>query len=517
MKTLINHKYLIFPASSYASDKLLTISSGAGEDYELNIRLDNISPNFKAYIDVSRFIGQEVSISTKPKMQISFTEGDTMDIRDLYNEAYRPQIHFTTKNGWINDPNGLIFIDGKYHMFYQHNPCEPRWGNMHWGHAISNDMIHWEESDIALFPDKSGAMFSGSAIADEKNLLGLQNGDTPAVLLYYTATKPFSQYLAYSADGLKTIHKTDAPVIPHIVGSNRDPKVVFCEEWDAYVLVLYMSGEAYAFFKSKDLIHWDKVQEISITEENECPDFFPLTADDGKRKWVFIGAHDRYIIGDMREDGFYPIQEAQSLHYGKSAYAGQTFSGLPNGRIVRIDWDRWNVNTPNINGQMSLPAELTLKYNDGAYYLCALPIKEIEGIYKDNSELENLQLTGGMKKEFSLSRAPYIIKLKANLPSATQLTLKIFGRKILCDTGKNSITLSNNTAPLSLNQNTIDLVIVSDQCSIEIYSDGGKFYMGTVDENTFCDYNLPYMEIISSADCEIQHLELHSLKSIWEK
>jgi sucrose-6-phosphate hydrolase SacC (GH32 family) len=166
---------------------------------------------------------------------------------------------------------------------------------------------------------------------------------------------------------------------------------------------------------------------------------------------------------------------------------------------------------------MSLPAELTLKYNDGAYYLCALPIKEIEGIYKDNSVLENLQLTGGMKKEFSLSRTPYIIKLKATLPSATQLTLKIFGRKILCDTGKNSITLSNNTAPLSLNQNTVDLVIVSDQCSIEIYSDGGKFYMGTVDENTFCDYNLPYMEIISSADCEIHHLELHSLKSIWEK
>ena len=107
---------------------------------------------------------------------------------------------------------------------------------MHWGHAISNDMIHWEESNIALFPDKSGAMFSGSAIADEKNLLGLQNGDTPAVLLYYTATKPFSQYLAYSTDGLKTIHKTDAPVSPHIVGSNRDPKVVFCEEWDAYDL-----------------------------------------------------------------------------------------------------------------------------------------------------------------------------------------------------------------------------------------------------------------------------------------
>ena len=112
---------------------------------------------------------------------------------------------------------------------------------MHWGHAVSTDMLHWKETDIALFPDKTGAMFSGSAIVDEKNLLGIQEGDTPTVLLYYTATSPFSQYVAYSTDSLKTVKKySDSPVVPNVVGRNRDPKVVFCEEWNAYAMALYL-------------------------------------------------------------------------------------------------------------------------------------------------------------------------------------------------------------------------------------------------------------------------------------
>lgn len=517
MKIQIKHKYLIFPVNTYASEKHLTLSNSLNEDYKLNIRLDNIFKNFDAYIDVSRFIGQELTVSVEPLMDICFKESDTIDVSEIYTEVYRPQIHFTTKNGWLNDPNGLIFIDGKYHMFYQHNPCEPRWGNMHWGHAVSSDMIHWEETDIALFPDKSGAMFSGSAIADEKNLLGLQKGELPTVLLYYTATTPYEQYLAYSTDGLRTVNKTDTPVIPHIVGSNRDPKIVFCEEWNAYALVLYMTESNYAFFKSEDLKHWEKIQEITVVGENECPDLFPLATDDGKRKWVFIGAHDRYVVGDMRKDGFYPTQEAQSLHYGKSAYAGQTFSGLPNGRVVRIDWNRWYINTPHINGQMGFPAELALENVDDTYYICALPIKEIESIYRDSTVLEDLKLQANVKKKIQLSKTPYTLKIQAEFSGAPRLTVNLFGRKIICDTEKNSITLSKNTAPLSFTPNKIDLVIISDQCSLEIYSDGGKFYLSTVDENTFCDYNLPYMEIVANGDCEIQRIELHSLKSIWEK
>ena len=517
MKVRISHKYLVFPVSTYASPKSLTLSNDAGEAYAVSIRLDQISPNFWAYLDVSRYMGQELSVASDPHMEITFKEADTMDIPDLYRELYRPQVHFTTKNGWTNDPNGLIFLDGKYHMFFQHNPCEPRWGNMHWGHAVSTDLIHWEETDIALFPDESGAMFSGSAIADERNLLGLQEGDLPTVLLFYTATNPFSQHLAYSTDGLKTVRKMGYPIIPHLVDANRDPKVVFCEEWDAYALVLYMTGNTYAFFKSKDLLHWDKVQELTVGSENECPDLFPITADDGNRKWVFMGANNRYVVGDMRHDGFHPTQETKSLHYGKSAYAGQTFSGLPDGRIVRIDWDRWHINTPRINGQMSFPVELTLKQIDGIYSLCALPIREIESIYDESLVCEDVALEAGIKKAIPLSPTPYLIKIEAEFSSPKQLTFTLFGRKIVCDTGKNTVTFSKGATPLSLGSNKLDLVVISDQCSLELYMDGGKYYVGTVDDNAYCDYNLPYLEMVADEDLCIRRVEAHSLKSIWNK
>ena len=121
MKVRISHKYLVFPVSTYASPKSLTLSNDAGEAYAVSIRLDQISPNFWAYLDVSRYMGQELSVASDPHMEITFKEADTMDIPDLYRELYRPQVHFTTKNGWTNDPNGLIFLDGKYHIFFQHN------------------------------------------------------------------------------------------------------------------------------------------------------------------------------------------------------------------------------------------------------------------------------------------------------------------------------------------------------------------------------------------------------------
>lgn len=517
MKIQVNHKYLIFPVNTHASEKMLVLSCDNGEKYKLKIRLDNISPDFTAYVDVSRFMGHEVSISSEPQMKLCFEESDTMDLPNLYNEPFRPQVHFTTKNGWINDPNGMIFFEGKYHLFYQHNPCDSRWGNMHWGHAVSTDMLHWEETDIALFPDETGTMFSGSAIADENNLLGLQDGDTPTVLLYYTATDPFSQYMAYSTDGLKTIKKTNKPVIPNIIGSNRDPKVVFCEEWDAYALVLYLTEDTYGLFRSSNLTHWDMIQKFSVTGENECPDIFPINADNGQRKWVFIGAHDRYVVGDMTNDGFIPVQEPQTLHYGQSAYAGQTFSGLPDGRIVRVDWDRWHITPATFRGQMSFPTDLTLKLIDGVYYLCALPIKEIESLYDDCQVLENVELCADTKKKIALSPTPYIIKIEAELEAPTQLTINLFGRKIVCDTDKNNVTVAKSTAPLSLNPNKLDLVIISDQCSLELYMDDGKFYIGTVELGTCCDYNLPYIEITSNSDCNIKRIEINSLKSIWKK
>ncbi len=516
MKIDVRSKYLIFPVNTFSSVKKLTMLCDECDPYSLDIKLDTVSPNFNAYIDVSRFMGKTLTLAVAPCMEIAFEESDNMDISD-YSEHYRPEVHFTTKNGWINDPNGLIYLDGKYHMFYQHNPCENKWGNMHWGHAISDDMIHWEETDVALFPDKSGAMFSGSAIIDERNLSGLEKDGKKAALLFYTATEPFSQYVAYSTDSLKTVKKLGTPVIPFITAKNRDPKVVFCEEWDAYALILFLDANLYALFRGDNLLNWELVQKIELPGDGECPDLFPITADNGKRKWVFIGANDRYLIGDMTDSGFHPTQEVESLHYGKCAYAGQTFSGMPDGRVVRIDWDRWKLSTPMISGQMSFPCELTLKERDGAYRLCSLPIKEIESIYDRSSSLGDFTVGNGETKYIPLEAKPHLIKLKVKPNDETWLTLKIFGIEMTLNGSENTLKISDVTAPASLTSDCWDIVMLVDKCSVELYLDVGSIYLGIVDEKTYCDYNLPYLEIKSDAELLIKDTEIHSLKSIWRK
>lgn len=519
MKIELKHKYLVFPVNTLASYKKLKLSCDDkdGSDYDLVIRLDNFSPDFYAYVDVSRYIGKTVSISVKPEMEISFKESDVMNIPSLYKEPYRPQVHFTTKNGWINDPNGLVYFNGKYHLFYQHNPCENKWNNMHWGHAVSSDLLHWKETDIALFPDKTGEMFSGSAIVDKNNLLGMQKDDNPTVLLYYTATKPFSQYVAYSTDSLKTIRKySDFPVVPNIIDGNRDPKVVFCEEWNAYAMALYLDKDIYGILKSDDFIHWNLIQKLSLSGDNECPDLFPITANNGKKKWVLIGAHNRYLIGDMTENGFLPIQEAQSLHYGKSAYAGQTFSGIPDGRVVRIDYDSWHIKTPNISGQMSFPIDLTLEEIDGIYYICACPIKEIESLYNKIDFSGDLFVRAGVAERISLKPMPYIVKMNIEPAESMQLAIKIFGIDILFDKSKNSVKISDSVAPATIVSSNWEIIMIVDKCSVELYLDGGKIYLCTVDEKSYCDYNLAYFEVTSTTDCTIKNAEIISLKSIWE-
>lgn len=516
MKLEIRKKYLIFPVNTLSSVKVLSFCEDSAELYRLSIKLDDASPNFYAYVDVSRFIGKTLNLSITPDMKISFTESETMDLPDLYGETYRPQIHFTTKNGWLNDPNGLIYLDGQYHMFYQHNPCENRWGNMHWGHAVSCDMIHWEEKDIALFPDHTGAMFSGSAILDEKNLLGLGDDSTPTALLYYTATDPHMQYIAYSTDGFQSIQKLGKHVVPTLAKFDRDPKVIFCDEWDAYVMALYLEKDVYGLLRSRDLVKWQLMQRIALLGDNECPDLFPVVADDGQRRWVLMGAHGRYVVGEMQKNSFVPLQETLSLNYGGTAYAGQTFSHLPNGRIVRIDWDKWYLGTPGINGQMSIPYELTLALCDGTYRLCANPIKEMESLFDGNQTFEKVELKGKQAKRIELAPSAYMIKLKCEQKNAV-LKMTLFGRTYTLDLGANQLNFGcDRTLPLSLSQSQVELTMIVDRCSAEMFLDRGKIYNGSVDEKTYSDYTLPYLEFLSDEDLVIENLQAIRLKSIWK-
>jgi len=519
MKIKIEKKYLIFPVNVLTSKKKVTFSDDGQTVYELMMNLDNKNPDFSAYVDVSRFIGKELELTVKPEMEIKYRTSDEMDIEGLYNELLRPQVHFTTKNGWNNDPNGLIYLDGTYHMFYQHNPCSPEWANMHWGHATSTDLIHWTEEPIALYPDDTGMMYSGSGILDTENVTGLGTKENPPALIYYTATAPFSQHLAYSVDGFKTIKKYENnPVLNHICRSNRDPKVVFCEEIGAYVMVIYLEKDIYGFFKSEDLLEWKPMQRFSLSGDNECPDIFSVVASNGEKKWVLMGAHNRYSVGAITEVGFVPEQETRTLHYGSSAYAGQTFSGMPDGRVVRIDWDRWQAVSRAFKGQMSIPLELTLIEKNGVYYLSALPVKELEMLYAQKQRYADIEIAKDCSVSYKLEEAPHIIHLRIDdTTDISDFIIKIFGRDIVINPSENELKFVKESAPLSIIDGSLDITFIIDRCSIEVFLDGGKIYASFLNNESVSDYNVPFIEISSKDGIKIDELLLVALESIWNK
>lgn len=518
MKIEIKHRYLVFPVSTFSPQIKFRFFNEGDMVYSLNVKLNPTEPIFTAYVDMERYMGKTIEIKTEPEVKIVYSEADTMDIPNLYKESFRPQVHFTTKNGWLNDPNGLVYYNGEYHMFYQHNPCESKWNNMHWNHAVSSDMIRWTELGTALEPDKYGEIFSGNAIIDRDNILGFKDGKDDPILLYYTGTSPLAQYLAYSTDGLKTIHKYGEPVVPKILDTSTDPQVIFCEEWNTYIMSLYLEKDMFGIFRSDDLLNWKKVQEIQITGDKECPDLFPMTASDGKRKWVLIGARNRYIVGDMTNEGFVPSQETFSFSHSSSAYAGHTFAELPGGRRVRIDWDQWHgmFFLFPICGQMSVPYDLTLEKHGDFYYLCGDPIPEFESLYDGTVSHENIEVKPNRCFTTPLEPKPYLLKLSCDATDA-EVDISIFGTNLHFDMKENLLTYGGGrTAPISYVSGKIDMTLIIDTFSTELFLDGGKIYSALVDREASPNYSFTKLDIYTDKDITVDKLELHPLKSMWE-
>lgn len=335
-------KYLVLPVGKYVDSRKLVLVHDGKTAVDIDLRLDYVNPSEYVCLDISKYRGDELTVEVLQDVIPEDIQSDAPPVNYSLSRSFRPQVHFTPDYGWINDPNGLLEytspVTGKktYHMFYQYNPYDTVWGNMHWGHAVSSDLIRWEHRPIALFPDGFGTMFSGSAVIDRENRSGLKEGEEDVILLFYTAAggsnllsegKKFTQCLAYSTDGGETFRKyADNPIVPHIAGENRDPKVIWCEEMQRYVMALYLEDSLFQLLVSDDLLHWEKLQDIVIEGEAECPDIYPLYADGDKnnRKWIISGASHRYVVCEYRNYRFNIIQNARPLNYGRYSYAAQT-------------------------------------------------------------------------------------------------------------------------------------------------------------------------------------------------
>lgn len=304
----------------------------------------------------------------------------------LYRELYRPQFHFTPRANWMNDPNGLVYQDGVWHLFFQHNTEAPVWGPMTWGHAVSDDLMHWRQQEHALHPDEHGTMFSGCAVVDHDNRAGFGRG---ALLAFYTAAgqyaapkRPNTQCLAFSLDNGTTWTKyANNPVVGWFEDGNRDPKVIWHAPSDHWIMALYLADDRYCLLRSSDARNWQRFQDLRLEGDSECPDFFPLTDAAGVQRWVFRGASGVYLIGRFDGKRFEAETGPLLCERGPNGYAAQTWSDTPDGRRIQISWMAGGL-YPEMpfNQQLSVPMELSLVGSGSAARLARWPVAEVERI-----------------------------------------------------------------------------------------------------------------------------------------
>ena len=228
-----------------------------------------------------------------------------------------------------------------------------------------------------------------------------------------------------------------------------------------------------------------------------------------------MGAHGRYLVGNFDNGKFEPEQEAISLQYGNSAYAAQSFSNLPNGRIVRMAWDRWHLPAHGFRGQMGIPTEMSLSRLENTYYLEARPVEELKTLYNHTRFFENVRVSDDTPFCIPLEDAPYVCQINGLTDAGSKAEIQIFGRTIQLNFQRNEVTIGNNSAPISITGKRCDITILVDRCSIELFADGGKIYMSCLDDSTLCDRNLPYLVLKADRDTSLESMEIHALNSIW--
>ena len=526
-------RYLCLDINNAAPCRKLLIREGETLVYDLDVCLaDPGMESVRMYADLHPFTGKELTfLLADGEDEIPFPAQltDKRADEDDYRTYLRPTVHFTSRYGWNNDPNGLIFADNVYHMFYQHNPAGTRWGNMHWGHATSEDLLHWKEQPEALYPDCHGTMFSGSAAADYNNITGLKEGKNTPILLYYTAAggtsrlsegEPFAQFMAYSADGGKTFRKYgDTPVLPHIIGGNRDPKVVWADELNAWLMALYLDGRDYCLFLSRDLLHWDRFQTITLPEDAECPDFYPLTcAETGERLWVFSGASDTYLVGLLSENGFHPLGEATPYRLGGGgSYAAQTFWGTGD-RVVKIAWGQMDAPGAQFSSQMLFPTEVTLHHcSDGRYRLATNPIPEISRLHKMDVRVEK-SAARKCPLRYQLKGDAYDLTIRVGYDTSP-ICCEFYGISLTIDASANRIILPDREIPLAYRwdspcrEHAVRLIV--DTISLEVFSDEGLIYTALRAEPDFTKDQLLLYPASEGVREEIS-VDLAPLHSIWQ-
>jgi fructan beta-fructosidase len=402
----INSAYILLPVEESAPEVKIQVSTPDPKEqitYDVHLAVNKI--DYRVPLDVKKWKEKTVSLSFFGLKESilgvnEIKQTDKFDFK--YDETYRPKFHFSPEHGWMNDPNGMVYLDGEYHLFFQYNPYGSMWGNMSWGHAVSTDLTSWTYLPTVLTPDSLGAIFSGSAVIDVNNTAGF--GKNAMIAIYTSAGKMQQQSIAYSTDKGRTFTKyAKNPVLPNPgITDFRDPKVSWNDAANQWIMVL-ATKQTVTFFGSSNLKDWTKLSEFgegigSHAAVWECPDLFPMTYQ-GKLKWVLTvslnpggpngGSATQYFIGNFDGKKFtadalpYPLW----LDYGRDNYAGVTFNNIPktDGRRIFLGWmSNWDyanqVPTKNFRSATTVLRELTITTNGKNLILRSYPVAEFTNL-----------------------------------------------------------------------------------------------------------------------------------------
>lgn len=483
--------------------------------------------------------------------------------QQAYKEMHRPQVHFSPRAKWTNDPNGMVYYNGIYHLFYQYYPDSTIWGPMHWGHATSKDLMHWQEQPIALYPDSLGYIFSGSAVVDKNNTSGFGKNGRPPLVAIFTHHDPKgekegrnnfqNQSIAYSLDNGKSWTKyAGNPVLKNPgITDFRDPKVMWYEPQQKWIMTLATKDQI-TFYSSRDLKNWKKESEFGAALGAhggvwECPDLFTLD-DHGKKVWVLVvnlnpggpngGSATQYFIGKFDGNKFTPVHtDTRWLDYGPDEYAGITWSNTGNRKIFLGWMSNWlyaNVVPTSIwRNAMTIPRELKLKHAGKDMYVASEPVAEFNVIGTKAVSLQNVQVESSFDVASKTGKVSLPVRLDLDLEKPNDFSVVLSNdageevtigydkkqKQYFIDRTKSGKTnfqkdfAARSVAPRISATDNMDLSLVIDASSVELFADSGLTVMTAIFFPTE-PYN--HLHIQSRGRTTIKKLTYNKLKSIWE-
>ena len=556
----VNNKYLVFPINKREHKAWMTLSVDGKPAHRYAAKLTSNPKDVHAwlFIDIDEFKGKKATLKVNRITEDGFAlvqQADKVpESEEWYTEPLRPQLRFSQAVGWNNDVNGTVYYDGEWHLFFQHNPGGLWWDNMTWGHAVSKDLVHWEQLPLALLPYTmaKGMCWSGGAHVDKQNSSGFKKGKEDTIVAFVTDSNGGGECLAYSHDRGRTFHWYEKnPIVKH---SGRDPKVIWFEYGkkdkplnDAakklgghWVMAVYdmkaegdkaysgggkEAGKNIAFYTSTDLKEWQ--EQSHLYGYYECSELFKLPVDgkENESKWVVFAGDAKYAIGTFDGKTFKPDHEERHTVYYGPYYGSQLFSNSPDGRQIQIGWLNIDIRHHRFDQLFSLPNRLTLRTTDDGIRMFSEPVKEFEKLRTKTHTVKDELLNDEKSVELKVPDQLFDIEAEFKIGKAKKFGLDIGGQRIpyLPESGQFGQEVANtaaqgkqkSVATMKPIEGKITIRVIVDRPTMEIYGNNGRVVIARPRSHRG---DVKFIRAFAEGgEAELIKLEVHELKSIWRK